>query len=42
MEIKKKEVAELKTKNSLDLVDFKLSVVGDTSEDWEEIKQGRV
>ena len=41
LETKNKEVAVLKAKNSLDLLDFQLSVVGDTTEDWEEIKQSR-
>jgi len=31
----------LKAKNSIDLLDFKVSVVGDSPDDWDEIKSMR-
>ena len=38
---KEKQVSSLKTKNSIDLLDFKVSVVSDQPDDWEEIKELR-
>ena len=38
---KEKQVSTLKTKNSIDLLDFKVSVVSDQPDDWEEIKELR-
>ena len=31
----------MKAKNSIDLLDFKVSVVGDSPDDWDEIKSMR-
>ena len=39
LEEKERQVLRLKTQNSLDLLDFKVSVVGDQPDDWEEMKR---
>jgi len=40
LEHKTQEVAMLKTKNQMDLLDFKIRVVGDsTYDDWDEMKR---
>ena len=36
-----RQVAVLKAKNQIDLLDFKIDVVGDDPDDWDEIREMR-
>ena len=41
LEGKARQVAVLKAKNQIDLLDFKIDVVGDNPDDWDEIHDMR-
>ena len=41
MEGQARQVAVLKAKNQIDLLDFKIDVVGDDPDDWDEIREMR-